>query len=273
MCKNEAIAFLVAYSYHFFPIKCERRKAKACNSRSIASVWLFIAFNNKKLVQLTSKFWNHWLSVKQKQSDLFRQFFRKKARIFAITCVPRAKWSSLVSVTNENSVGIGLWTPENIVYWLLFSYLSLACVFWILKKTYIVNTHTILRLPRESRNTVPFWTYYLFHVRGGGWILKKIPKILSFSLFQQCEKTVISALIAKRGQLLCHWNNKKKPVAPEKGPILRYLLSCVAHCQQWYAKGLAMHRDCQKYSVWYLNIVSLTCFNQFSSIFKRSSYF
>ena len=134
MCKNEAIAFLVAYSYHFFPIKCERRKAKACNSRSIASVWLFIAFNNKKLVQLTPKFWNHWLSVKQKQSDLFRQFFRKKARIFAITCVPRAKWSSLVSVTNENSIGIGLWTPENIVYWLLFSYLSLACVFWIVKK-------------------------------------------------------------------------------------------------------------------------------------------
>lgn len=85
-------------------------------------------FNNKELVQLTPKFWNHWLSVKQKQSDLFRQFFRKKARIFAITCVPRAKWSSLVSVTNENSVGIGLWTPENMVYWLLFSYLSLACV-------------------------------------------------------------------------------------------------------------------------------------------------
>ena len=211
MCKNEAIAFLVAYSYHFFPIKCERRKAKACNSRSISSGWLFIAFNNKKLVRLTPKFWNHWLSVKQKQSDLFRQFFRKKARIFAITCVPRAKWSSLVSVTNKNSVGIGLWTPENIVYWLLFSYLSLACVFWIVKKTYIVNTHTILRLPRESRNTVPFWTYYLFHVRSGGWILKKIPKILSFRLFQQCEKTVISALIAKRGQLLCHWNNKKKP--------------------------------------------------------------
>ena len=158
MCKNEAIAFLVAYSYHFFPIKCERRKAKACNSRSIT----------------------HWLSVKQKQSDLFRQFFRKRTRIFAITCVPRAKWSSLVSVTNENSVGIGLWTPENIVYWLLFSYLSLACVFWIVKKTYIVNTHTILRLPRESRNTVPFWTYYLFHVRGGGWILKKNTENLKF---------------------------------------------------------------------------------------------
>ena len=59
MCKNEAIAFLVAYSYHFFPIKCERRKAKACNSRSISSGWLFIAFNNKKLVQLTPKFNNN----------------------------------------------------------------------------------------------------------------------------------------------------------------------------------------------------------------------
>ena len=80
------------------------------------------------------------------------------------------------------------------------------------------------------------------------WGITEKPKILSFSPFQKCEKAVISALIAKRRQLSCYWNNEKKkrkkgkekekPVAPEKGPIIRYLFSK----SKWYPYYLCMVR-------------------------------
>ena len=58
MCQNGAMAFLAAYNFPF--MKCERRKEKACNFRSIVSVWLFITSSTiKSLCNLHLNFKNH----------------------------------------------------------------------------------------------------------------------------------------------------------------------------------------------------------------------